>query len=157
MLPKRWGPDEPDEARRLTTDATILALGIVLCVPTGTAFPRFLFGLLGAEGAMLETIKTYMTPWFLGVAFLVIPMIANGALRALGDAKTPMRVMILGASINAVLDPLLIFGWGPMPRLGLQGAAIATVTARFIAMLVVFTFLYAKQIYWIFDCQNFQR
>ncbi len=136
------GAGRPEEARRLTTDATILALGIVLFVTTlGLLLQDQLFGLLGAKGPILDDVKAYMTPWFIGVGFLVVPMIANGALRALGDAKTPMRVMMLGATINALLDPLLIFGWGPVPGLGLQGAAIATVLARFIAMLVVFYIL----------------
>jgi len=71
-------------------------------------------------------------------------MIANGALRALGDAKTPMRVMMLGAAVNAVLDPILIFGLGPIPGMGLRGAALATVFARFVAMVVVFYILIRK-------------
>ena len=136
------GSGNADQARRLTTDATVLALGVVAIVSTlGLLFQDQLFGLLGAKGRMLTDVKSYMTPWFIGVGFLVVPMIANGALRALGDAKTPMRVMMLGAAVNAVLDPVLIFGWGPVPKLGLQGAALATVAARFIAMLVVFYIL----------------
>ena len=82
-----------------------------------------------------------MTPWFVGVAFLSVPMIANGALRAIGDARTPMRVMLGAAGLNALLDPVLIFGLGPVPSLGLQGAAIATVIARFVTMIVVFVVL----------------
>ena len=62
---------------------------------------------------MLDNVQQYMT-WFVGVAFLVVPMIANGALRASGDAKTPMRVMVAAAALNAVLDPIFIFGWGPV-------------------------------------------
>ena len=139
------GGGRAQEARRLTTDASVLALLIVVVVSgTGLLFQDELFRLMGAEGQLLEDVKEYMTPWFVGVAFLVIPMIANGALRAQGDAKTPMRIMMLGAGLNAVLDPLLIFGLGPVPAMGLQGAAIATVVARFIGMLVVFYILIKK-------------
>ena len=68
-------------------------------------------------------------------------MIANGSIRGLGDAKTPMRVMMMGAAINAVLDPIFIFGRGPVPAMGLQGAAIATVIARMLGMVFVFYIL----------------
>jgi len=142
------GEGKPEEARRLTTDTTILAVAVVVLVAgAGLMFQDPLFRLLGAEGEILENVKLYMTPWFIGVGFLVIPMIANGALRGLGDAKTPMRVMMLGAALNAIFDPLLIFGWGPIPALGLQGAAIATLIARFLAMLVVFyVLIYGKRL-----------
>ncbi len=139
------GGGKAQEARRLTTDASVLAVIIVLFVSgAGLLFQDELFTLMGAEGELLESVKEYMTPWFIGIAFLVVPMIANGALRAQGDAKTPMRVMMFGAALNAIFDPLLIFGWGPIPAMGLQGAAIATVLARFIAMLVVFYILINK-------------
>ena len=55
-------------------------------------------------------------------------------LRAKGDAKTTMYTMMMGAIMNAILDPLLIFGLGPIPALGLEGAAIATVISRAITM-----------------------
>lgn len=142
------GAGRPEEARRLTTDATILALAIVLMVSgLGLIFQDPLFRLLGAKGQVLEDVKAYMTPWFIGVAFLVVPMIANGSIRGLGDAKTPMRVMMMGAAINAVLDPIFIFGWGPVPAMGLQGAAIATVIARMLGMVFVFYILvYQKKL-----------
>lgn len=139
------GAGEAERARRLTTDASILAVGIVVAVSAlGLLFQRELFTLMGAEGALLDDVQSYMTPWFIGVAFLVVPMIGNGALRAIGDARTPMRMMIGAAVINAVLDPIFIFGFGPVPALGLQGAAIATVIARFITMLFMFVVMLRK-------------
>ena len=57
----------------------------------------------------------------------MVPMVGNGAIRATGDMKTPALIMITAGVVNIVLDPLLIFGLGPFPRLELQGAAIATV------------------------------
>ncbi|MFZ9889570.1 MAG: MATE family efflux transporter, partial [Myxococcota bacterium] len=73
---------------------------------------------------------SYMTLWYLGVILLVVPMFLNAAQRALGDAKTPMRVMMFVALWNAVLDPMLIFGFGPIPPLGLFGASLATFLSR---------------------------
>ena len=53
-------------------------------------------------------------------------MAGNSVIRATGDTRTPAKIMILAGIINGVLDPLLIFGWGPFPELGIQGAAIAS-------------------------------
>ena len=136
------GAGRPEEARLLTTHAALLAAGVVAVVSgLGLVFQRGLFRAMGAEGPLLDDVVAYMTPWFVGVAFLVVPMIANGALRAMGDARTPMRIMIAAAVINAVLDPLFIFGFGPVPAMGLQGASVATVIARFVTMVTVFIVL----------------
>ena len=136
------GGGRAEEARLLTTHATVLAVAIVAAVSgLGLALQAPLFRMLGAEGQLLADVQSYMTPWFIGVGFLVVPMIANGALRASGDARTPSRIMVAAAIINAVLDPIFIFGFGPVPALGLQGAAIATVIARFLTMVMVFVVL----------------
>ena len=75
---------------------------------------------MGAKGEILELISDYMIPWCLGVGLLVIPMVGNGAIRATGDTKTPATIMIIAGIVNIVLDPFLIFGIGPFPRLELQ-------------------------------------
>ncbi len=136
------GAGKEAEARHLTTHAAVLAILVVAVVSgLGLAVQKPLFRAMGAEGLLLDNVVAYMTPWFVGVAFLVVPMIANGALRASGDARTPSRIMVAAAALNAVLDPLLIFGWGPVPAMGIRGAAIATVLARFVTMVVVFVVL----------------
>lgn len=86
-----------------------------------------LFRAMGADEEMIRLVKAYMVPWYLGVGLLVLPMIGNAAIRSTGDNKTPSFIMVLAGCVNIVLDPLLIFGPGPFPRLELQGAAIATV------------------------------
>ena len=68
-----------------------------------------------------------MIPWLLGVVFVVIPIVGNSAIRATGDTKTQSMIMVIAAVVNAILDPLLIFGYAPFPALGIKGAAIATV------------------------------
>jgi putative MATE family efflux protein len=85
--------------------------------------------MIGAKGEILELISDYMIPWCLGVGLLVIPMVGNGAIRATGDTKTPATIMVIAGIVNIVLDPFLIFGIGPFPRLELQGAALATVVS----------------------------
>ena len=124
------GEDNRPKVQRLATDGLGLAVLIVTALSLiGLAGLDAIFSLMGAEGEMLALISEYMIPWFLGVGFLVIPMIAVSIIRATGDTKTPAVIMGIAGLINIVLDPLLIFGIGPFPRLELQGAALATVAS----------------------------
>ncbi len=67
---------------------------------------------------------------------VVIPMVGNNAIRATGDTKTPSLIMVVAIIVNLVLDPVLIFGLGPFPRMELAGAAVATVIARAVTLVV---------------------
>ena len=139
------GSGRQEEATKLTTYALYFSIVIVLLVSLVGFFTQdILFRALGADETLIPLIKRYMTIWYFGVVLLVVPLIANGALRAMGDAKTPMTVMIIAAVVNAILDPLLIYGYGPFPRMELEGAAVATLIARFIGMLYVFWILLRK-------------
>ncbi|GIU38627.1 MATE family efflux transporter [Shewanella colwelliana] len=93
-----------------------------------------LFTLLGANDSSLPLIRDYMFLWYLGAPLLVLLMVGNQGLRATGDTKSPAKIMALAAIINLVLDPLLIFGLGPFPRLEIQGAAIATLISWVVAL-----------------------
>ena len=124
------GEDNQPKVQRLATDGLGLAVLIVTFLSLiGLAGLNTIFSLMGAEGEILKLISDYMIPWCLGVGFLVIPMIGVSILRATGDTKTPAMIMGIAGLINIILDPLLIFGIGPFPRLELQGAALATVTS----------------------------
>ena len=134
------GAGDLDDARRLAAHAIALGIGIVLLVTgLGMATQNLLFRLLGAPDELLPVIGRYMRIWYLGAVFLVVPMMLNGVLRAHGDARTPRNMMILGAVFNGILDPLFIFGAGPVPALGLEGAAYATAASR------ALTFVYAAR------------
>ena len=116
--------------QRLATDGLGLAFLIVTCFSLiGLTNLNTIFSMIGAKGEILELISDYMIPWCLGVGLLVIPMVGNGAIRATGDTKTPAAIMVIAGIVNIVLDPFLIFGIGPFPRLELQGAALATVVS----------------------------
>jgi putative MATE family efflux protein len=129
------GAGDEQRVRRLTTHAMVLAFVIVAALSLlGLLSQRWLFGLLGAEGRLLELVVEYMTIWFVGSAFVVIPMIGSAAIRATGDMRTPMWIMFTAAVINGLLDPLLMFGFGPIPAMGLAGAAYASVGARMVTL-----------------------
>lgn len=131
------GRGDAVEARRLTVDAIALgftvALGIV-AVGLSTIDP--LFAAMGAEGNVLEYIHQYMMIWYLGLPLVIIPQVGNSGVRAAGDTKTPAKIMMTVLTLNAILDPLMMFGYGPFPELGLRGAAVATVISQGIAMVI---------------------
>jgi putative MATE family efflux protein len=103
-----------------------------------------LFTLLGASDQVLELVRAYMQVWYLGAVFAIMPAVSDGCLRASGDVVRPVIVMCTCAILNIILDPIFIFGWGPVPAMGIQGAAIATVISRAIAMTASLSFLHFR-------------
>jgi putative MATE family efflux protein len=125
------GQGKHKRARRLTTDSLFLCILIVaLCSTIGILTIEPLFELIGAAAETLPLVKTYMQVWYIGMIFVVVPMVGNSAIRATGDTKSPSLIMMISAGINVILDPLFIFGLAFFPRWGLFGAALATVIAR---------------------------
>lgn len=131
VVSRAVGEHNQEKLCRLSTDS--LTLGLVfsfIAVSIGQLTIEPLFTLIGADAEVMPYIMKYMRIWYAGAPFLVIPMIGNNSIRALGDTKTPSIVMICSALTNIILDPLFIFGFGPIPALGVAGAAIATVFSR---------------------------
>jgi len=126
--------------KKTSTYSLILSLFIVAVFSIiGNLTIEPLFKAMGATKAEMPYIKSYMRIWYLGMPFVVFPMVGNNIIRALGDTKIPSLVMTFAALINIILDPILIFGWG-FNGLGISGAAIATVFARmmtFIAATII--------------------
>jgi len=127
VIGKALGKGDKDNAKNLATSSMYLAAVVVAILSgVGYFFIDEMFLLLGASESLLPLIHDYMDMWFLGSVCLIGPMIGNAILRAAGDTKTPSIIMGGAGLINAILDPILIFGFGPIPALGLEGAAIAT-------------------------------
>jgi len=140
------GGKNDKEAKRITTDGLGLAFLLVSIMSVlGLLTIDGLFSLMGASSAELPHIKNYMTIWYCGAVFMVVPMVANNAIRALGDSKTPGLIVICAASVNIVLDPLLIFGLAFFPQMGVTGAAVATVISRGVMMVFSFVVLFHKK------------
>lgn len=124
------GAGNAETAHGAGTGALTLTFFMALILAMiGVALMEPIFALLGATPTEMPFIKDYMIVWYGAGLFLSLPMVGNAILRANGDTKTPSIIMALGGAINAVLDPLLIFGWGPVPAMGIQGAALATLIA----------------------------
>jgi putative MATE family efflux protein len=131
------GAGDTTAVRRLATHAVLLGVLVVAVISVlGITTQRAVFSALGAGPALLPLLEQYMTIWYAGALFVVVPMLLNSIQRASGDARTPALLMMLLAVTNLVLAPMLIFGLGPAPALGIRGAAIATVSAQALTLLV---------------------
>ncbi|GLX80520.1 MATE family efflux transporter [Thalassotalea insulae] len=148
VIAKSLGKKDDKFAKCSATSALILAATVVGIVSyIGFIFSDEIFTLLGAREELLSLIRDYMDVWFVGSVFLIGPMIGNSILRASGDTKTPSIIMGVGGVINAILDPLFIFGLGPVPAMGIQGAAIATLISWLVgSTFVLYTIGYKRHL-----------
>lgn len=134
------------EVKKMASSALLLGLIIVIFfVVIGLLTIRPVFSYLGAGPEIMEFVVDYMSIWYLGVPFVVIPMIGNNIVRATGDTFSPGMLMLTSAIINIILDPLLIFGYGPFPEMGIKGAALATVIARSVSLVIILTILIGRE------------
>jgi putative MATE family efflux protein len=146
IIAKLLGAGQHNQAKETATGALMLTmvLAIVLAI-IGVMTMQPIFRLMGADEAQLVFIKEYMLVWYGAGVFLAMPMVGNSVLRASGDTKTPSYVMAFGGLINVILDPILIFGWGPVPAFGIQGAAIATLIAWAVGLFYILYVLAVKR------------
>lgn len=128
VVARRLGQGDLGTVRRRATDAALLALGVGLGMTLlGLATLEPLFRLMGADDLLMPHIRDYMGIWYLGAAAVIVPRVLNSILRAHGNTATQGLMMVLAAGTNVLLDWWLIFGIGPIPALGVSGAALATV------------------------------
>jgi putative MATE family efflux protein len=130
-------------------------LGFVMLVAVALGLLGFLvtgpmLALLPADPATQDRIipmaAEYMRIFFLGSPALFGFFIFTSLMRGYGNTRTPLRVMVLSVAVNVVLDPILIFGWGPVEPMGIGGAAVATVVARMVAAVVGFYVLFGTNV-----------
>ena len=137
VVSREIGRGDWERTKRTATDSLVLAVIIVAIVALiGWLTAEPLFRLLGADPEVLALTVAYMRIWYIGMPFLVVPMVANNIIRANGDAIVPSAIMVAVSVINAALDPFLIFGWWGLPAMGIEGAAWASVIARALTMVV---------------------
>jgi putative MATE family efflux protein len=137
IIARRVGEKNMDDAG--TTAVQSIFLGVLCSVPfsiAGIFFAKDLLTLMGADAWSIEHGYRF-TQWMLGGnVVIVLLFVINAIFRGAGDAAIAMRVLWIANGINIVLDPLLIFGWGPIPAFGIEGAGIATTTGRGIGVII---------------------
>ncbi|MEM6251608.1 MAG: MATE family efflux transporter [Cyanobacteria bacterium P01_D01_bin.156] len=146
VIAREIGKGNRQKVQRLTTDSLLLSFLIVgMLAVLGLITIRPLFTALGAGPVLRPMLRDYMSIWCLGMAFLVVPLVRNSAIRASGNTVVPSLIMTFAALMNIVAAPLLIFGWGPLPALGIKGAALATVLSRAGTVVASLTFLHFQE------------
>ena len=136
LVARRTGEKRPEEASKVAFQAILtgVLVSFLIAIP-GYLWSSDLIGLMGGTRVMQDSLSGY-TRIMLGFnGIILVLFIINAVLRSSGDAAMSLRVLVIANLLNMVLDPLLIFGIGPFPELGIRGAAIATTTGRGIGIL----------------------
>ncbi len=135
------GRNDQHKARRLTTDAAVLAtLGALALCFVGLVTIRPVFSALGATEEVMPLIEDYMGIWYWVEPVAIAMWVCLAGIRARGNTLLEGKVYTAAALLNLVLDPILIFGWFGFPRLEIQGAAVASLIAN--AVMLCFTLVY---------------
>lgn len=142
LVSRRIGEKKKKEAGTVAFQAILVGgfISVIIAI-LGILFAKPFLILMGASETMAN--EGYMFPaiMFGGNIVIMLLFIINAVFRSSGDAAISMRVMWMANLVNIILDPLLIFGYGPFPELGLKGAAIATTTGRGLAVIYQFYLL----------------
>ncbi|GGN99815.1 MULTISPECIES: MATE family efflux transporter [Haloarcula] len=137
LVAQHTGADEPEEAEYAASQTLTFAVGAsVVLGAVGYFFVEDFLALLGASQQVLPGATGYLQVVSLGLSTMFGFFVFISLMRGAGDTVTPMLVMFGTVVLNIALDPFLIFGWGPLPELGVVGAAVATVFSRGLAFAV---------------------
>jgi putative MATE family efflux protein len=139
MVARRIGEKDPEGAAVAGVQAIAIGLGVSVLV----GVPCFIFApqllhLMGASPQIVATGSGYARIALGGSGAIMLLFLNNAIFRGAGDAAIAMRLLWVSNILNLILDPCLIFGWGPFPKLGVTGAALATFTGRSIGVLYQF-------------------
>lgn len=141
LLARAMGADDRDKMRKTATYGLFLALAITALIGLiGLITLKPLFQALGADETTMPLVREYMIIWYAGCVVVLTPPVGDGNLRASGDMIRPSIVMMICAAGNIVLDPIFIWGIGPIPAMGIRGAALATVLSRGFGMAATLIF-----------------
>jgi len=145
LISHALGQKDEKKAASLTTHAFFLATIIVIFITTiGIMTIQPLFRFLGAGPEILPLVEGYMKILYLGMIFMIIPMMAGDIIISTGDSKSASFLMLGGAVINMVLDPIPIFGLLGFPKMGISGAALGTVISQFFIFVAALYILHYR-------------
>ncbi|CCK77709.1 MATE efflux family protein [Oleispira antarctica RB-8] len=144
LIARATGSRDYSLAQNYVAATLLLTLATsILMLILGLVFNDDLFLLLGADEDLLPLIWEYMQFWWPGVVVMMLMIVINSSMRAVGNTKLPSIMMLGSAVLNAILDPILIFGFGPIEGMGVAGAALAS-TLCWLIVVIVMMFSLAK-------------
>jgi putative MATE family efflux protein len=131
VVARTIGTGDMKKVRRLITHCFVLVMVLILVFAViAYIYVEPFFTLLGAQPHILPLSVSYMEIWLLGLPFFTVALVGSTLMRAAGDAVTPGYLMTIGSALHVVIAPFFIFGLGPAPEMGLEGAAVGFVLAR---------------------------
>lgn len=137
---RRYGEGRGNEAARSAGDALVLALVLgTACGAIGLVMLPHLFAVMDTPADVTALGMRYLGTYFLGSPLIFGFFAVDAAFRAAGDTRTSFLILFVSVAVTLVLDPALINGWGPLPRMGVAGAAIATICTRAVAFVIGLT------------------
>lgn len=144
MVARRIGEKNPDAAAHAGAQSILIALIVTVIVSSlGIVFAPDILELMGASPEVIQEGKIFTRIMLGGSVVIILLFLINGIFRGAGDATMAMRSLWLASLINIFLCPMLLFGFGPFPELGLKGAAIATTIGRGIGVVYQCYYLFA--------------
>lgn len=144
MIAQYYGAKDTVNLQKTFNTSFIFTLTASLVVSlVGIYSNRFLLQLMNAPADILPLAQQFLTISFAGLIFAFGYNLLNAVLRGMGDTINPLKFLIISTIINIILDPPLIIGWGPIPALGIRGAAWATVISQ--ALAFFFTLYYLRR------------
>ena len=139
------GRGKQQTAARITTHAAFLSSILALCLTVvGLLTIKPLFTRLGAIGEVLILTQQYMWIWYCGLIIRVVQMMFADIIIGSGNTKAVSFLMVGGTVLNFILDPMMIFGLWGCPKMGIQGAAMATVISEALVLVAAFYFIHKK-------------
>jgi putative MATE family efflux protein len=146
LIGQKIGANDLREAKQVVgTSATFFAGISVTMAITGLLCCRPLLLAMSTPPDSLELAVAYMRVIFLALPFLYMYAFVMAVLRGAGDSTTPFYFMLLSVGIDIALNPLFIFGFGPLPRMGIAGSALATFVAQAVTLTALIRHLYRRR------------
>ena len=143
IVARRIGEKDPEGASKAAVQALFLGFGVSIIISfIGILYPREILELMGGEPDLVAEGYGYTQVLLGGNMTIMMIFLINAIFRGAGDASVAMKVLIISNVLNIILDPMFIFGFGPIPEFGVKGAAIATTIGRGTAVIIQLAILF---------------
>ncbi len=142
IVAQHWGAKQEDQVRHIVTNSIVLLtiVGIIVSA-IGVLARKPLLRAINVPPDVFDGASTYLGIYLSGLVVMFLYNAAGSILRGLGDSRTPLRFLAYATFANIILDPIFIFGLGPIPRMEIAGVALATVLAQAFSAILALTYL----------------